>query len=507
MNINSGLFKALTIKTAATILFVVASVSLFAQIADPGVIVTEVTEELSWDLTPIQTTTFANGDNLNVAEEDWQWINYCSKRKPTVWIKYEDGKTAFYYNYYAITDPRGLVSDKSFLPTVDLIRKNEIPGFPENTFTKGYLEQDSENETVPTVPTPGDQYYWTTSKHESAAQGEEVAYIFKYNGKGGALSASTGQFCDGYAAIAYSKRQGKNYSYSDLLPSEYKSLNQEFVDYLLIEPGFYDNVKYEFNAALTFDSQGLNKSDKFSLKVLNDPSNKKDRISSLYSLDETLMNFSKYPKYKNLPLECRDSIHILVHTVWTGLESSLKKDTLPAEMLPENFRSNFLKAAQVGKTRQVERAFIIDANGELGAYKQKILKGYSMRGPMTVLLSPLGLGLKTVTKTYSPGYKSGARKLGVFLAVITPFAAVATIKGISNKRAYENNRLTPENQARYEAASKLATVGVFTYGFSLSANIVGTLTLGSKNRKLQKRIDSYMEEQYPYGIVIDYDRK
>ena len=84
MNINSGLFKALTIKTAATILFVVASVSLFAQIADPGVIVTEVTEELSWDLTPIQTTTFANGDNLNVAEEDWQWINYCSKRKPTV---------------------------------------------------------------------------------------------------------------------------------------------------------------------------------------------------------------------------------------------------------------------------------------------------------------------------------------------------------------------------------------------------------------------------------------
>jgi hypothetical protein len=33
------------------------------------------------------------------------------------------------------------------------------------------------------------------------------------------------------------------------------------------------------------------------------------------------------------------------------------------------------------------------------------------------------------------------------------------------------------------------------------------LILGSKNKKMEKRINSYMDERYPYGLVVDYDRK
>jgi hypothetical protein len=464
---------------------------MLAQVADQGIAVTEVEEEIAWDLTPIQTTTFVNGEKLSIVEEDWQWISFCSKRKPSVWIKDEDGRKAYYYNFYAVSDPRGLVSNKSNLPTVEQIRNNEIPGFPEKTFTKGYLEQDAENELVPTVPTPGDQYYWTTTKHESAAQGEEVAYIFKYSIKTGTLGVSTGQFCDGYAAIAISQRTSNNNRYRSLLPNEFKTLNQEFIDYLLLEPGYYDNVRYSFSTSIRFDNQGFNKSPKFMLTALNDPSNKKDRITSLYSLDETLGNYFKYPKYNGRPLECSDTINISIHTVWSGLETKVKNDNLPTEMLPENFRSNFLKAAQMGYIRQVDRAFIMDANGELGAYKQKIIKSFGMRGPMCAILSPIGFGLKTVTGTYSKGYKRGAKTAGILLALITPFSIVATLNGY--------------NQFKFD--SKQTQIGAAVYGVSLTTNLVGSLILGSKNKKMEKRINNYMDERYPYGIVIGYDRK
>jgi len=487
------------------------TVPLMAQVSDQGISVTEVEEEIGWDLTPIQTTTFVNGEKLSVVEEDWQWINYCSKRKPSVWIKDENGRKAYYYNYYAVSDPRGLVPDKSNLPSVEQIRNNEIPGFPQKTFTNGYLEQDTENELVPTVPTPGDQYYWTTSKHESAAQGEEVAYIFKYSDKTGVLGASTGQFCDGYAAIAYSQHTSKNNRYRSLLPNEFKNLNQEFIDYLLLEPGYYDNVKYLFSTSLRFDNQGFNKSPKFSLSVSNDATNKKDRITTVYSLDETLGNYFKYPKYKGRPLECSDTINISIHTVWSGLETKVKNENLPSEMLPENFRSNFLKAAQMGYIRQVDRAFIMDANGDLGAYKQKIIKSFGMRGPMCVLLSPIGFGLKTVTGTYSKGYKRGAKTMGVLLALLTPFSIAAAVNGYekftTQSDAFILDPLPPGVKEEVRVAREMALVGAGVYCFSFTTNFIGSLVLGSKNKKMQKRINTYMDERYPYGIVIGYERK
>jgi hypothetical protein len=489
-----------------TATLLVFNLTTSAQLADQGINVTDIKEELRWDATPIQTTTFANGENLSVAEEDWQWINFCSKRKPTVWIKDEGGKKEYYYNFYAVSDPRGLSAEKSILPSVDQIRNNEVPGFPEKIFTKGYLEQDSENEMVPTVPTPGDQYYWTITKHESAAQGEEVAYIFKYSDKTGTLSASTGQFCDGYSAIAFSPQIGKNYKYRDLLPNEFKSLSNELANLLLIEPGLYNNMKYEFNASLRFDSQGLNKSQKFNLNVSNDPSNKKDRITSLYSLDEAVANYFKYPKFKNRPLECTDSIRISIHTVWTKYSPPIKKDSLASEFLPENFRSNFIKAAQMGKALQSERSFIMDVNGDLSTYQQQIIRGFKMRGPMSFILSPIGFGLKTVTSSYSKGYKQGAKSIGVILALITPFAIAAAVNGYTNAKSYADAS-TPLNLERKANAEQLMKIGAAVYGVSFTTNFFGSLILGSKNKKMEKRINSYMDERYPYGLVVDYDRK
>jgi hypothetical protein len=488
-----------------------------AQVSDQGINVTTVSEEIRWNATPLQTKTFINGENLNVAEEDWQWINFCSKRKPTVWIKQEEGgKKAYYYNFYAITDPRGLAPEKSFIPTVEQIRNNEIPHFPNATFTKGYLEQDTENEMVPTISTPGDQYYWTKSKHESAAEGEEVAYIFKYSLKTEALNASTGQFCDGYPVILYSQTVGQNYTYSSLLPTEYRSLNQELIDHLVVEPGFSDKVNYVFSSSIKFDSQGFNKSPKFNMNVSNDFANKKGQITSVYLLDESLQNFFKYPKYKGSPLACSDTLTITINSIWTGVETTLKKDSLPYEMLPENFRSNFLTAAQVGKVRQLERTFVMDANGQLSGCKQRILTGYTMKGPMSVILSPLGFGLKTVTKTYSRGYKKAAKNLGVICAIITPIVIPFTLAARKNMNYY-NNKLDglPDNfsqikKSEFEASrdqwKRLSFIGTSIYTISLTANISGSLILGSKNKKLQKRIYSYMEERYPYGIVIGYDR-
>jgi hypothetical protein len=485
---------------------VLLSLRVSAQIADQGITVTEIKEEMRWDATPIQTTTFSNGDNLNVAEEDWQWINFCSKRKPTVWIKEEGGKKEYYYNFYAVSDSRGLAPVNSVLPSVDQIRKNEVPGFPEKIFTKGYLEQDTENELVATVPTPGDQYYWTVTKHESAAQGEEVAYIFKYSDKTGTISASTGQFCDGYSAIAVSPQIGKNYKYRDLLPNEFKTLSNELANLLLIEPGLYNNMKYEFNVSLRFDSQGLNKSQKFNLNVSNDPSNKKDRITSLYSLDEAVANYFKYPKYKNRPLECTDSIRISIHTVWTKYSPPIKKDSLASEFLPENFRSNFIKAAQMGKALESERSFIMDVNRDLYTYQQQIIRGFKMRGPMAVVLSPIGFGLKTVTGTYSKGYKQGAKSIGAILALITPFSIAATLNGYTNYKNY-SDATTELNKERKANAEKVLKIGAAVYGVSFTTNLFGSLILGSKNKKMERRINSYMEERYPYGMVVGYERK
>lgn len=114
-----------------------------------------------------------------------------------------------------------------------------------------------------------------------------------------------------------------------------------------------------------------------------------------------------------------------------------------------------------------------------------------MRGPMCAILSPIGFGLKTVTGTYSKGYKRGAKTAGILLALITPFSIVATLNGY--------------NQFKFD--SKQTQIGAAVYGVSLTTNLVGSLILGSKNKKMEKRINNYMDERYPYGIVIGYDRK
>lgn len=496
------------------IVFYSVVTTFFGQLTDQGIAVMAITEENVWDKKAIETTVFQNGDKLNVAEDDWQWINFCSKRKPTVWIKTEDGdKKAYYYNYYAISDTRSLVPEKSFIPTVDLIRNDTLPGFPNKTFTKGYLEQDTENEMVPTVATPDDQYYWTKTKHESAAEGEEVAYIFKFSSKTGLLSASTGQFCDGYPVIAYSQTKGKNFSYKALLPSEFNVLKNELIDHLMLEPGYYDRLNYDFKAVLKFDSQGFNKSQEFSLQVPNDDLNKKNQISSLYILNESLTNYYKYPKHNGSPIACGDSITIAIHSIWTNPEVTTKRDSLPSEMLPENFRSNFLKASKVGDVIQVERSIAAAADGEIEHYKQLILLGFKMRGPSSVLLSPLGLGLKSVTKSYSNDYRRGASRFGVVLAIVTPLLIPFTLASISNMKYGDTKRntsgITEQVRAGYEqdyqSWKKLTTVGVSMYTLSLTANICGSLILGSKNKKLQKRLRNYMDESYPYGIVIGYE--
>lgn len=75
----------------------------------------------TWDVKNLSVTTFANGDKIEQAQSDEEWVK-AGKEGRAAWCFYEGNaeneKTyGLLYNFYAVADPRGLAPKGWHVPT------------------------------------------------------------------------------------------------------------------------------------------------------------------------------------------------------------------------------------------------------------------------------------------------------------------------------------------------------------------------------------------------------
>lgn len=74
----------------------------------------------TWMAENLEVYTFRNGDSIQLANTDEKWAKAVAEGKPAYsYIVYdeEDELFSFYYNWYAVTDPRGLAPQGWHIPT------------------------------------------------------------------------------------------------------------------------------------------------------------------------------------------------------------------------------------------------------------------------------------------------------------------------------------------------------------------------------------------------------
>jgi hypothetical protein len=99
-----------------------------------------------WTIKNLDTLTFLNGDKIRIAKNAKQWQKAGANETPICsyynYSENDDENLGVYYNYYCITDPRGLVDVKYKIPTIEdcfillensnLQRNDSVRGFDGN---------------------------------------------------------------------------------------------------------------------------------------------------------------------------------------------------------------------------------------------------------------------------------------------------------------------------------------------------------------------------------------
>lgn len=72
----------------------------------------------TWMATNLYVTKFLNGDNIQICNDEYDWQRAAKSRIPSMqYIDASRPSLGAYYNYYALTDPRGIIPSGYKLPT------------------------------------------------------------------------------------------------------------------------------------------------------------------------------------------------------------------------------------------------------------------------------------------------------------------------------------------------------------------------------------------------------
>lgn len=72
----------------------------------------------TWMATNLNVTKFLNGDNIQICNDEYDWQRAAKNRIPSMqYIDASRPSLGAYYNYYALTDPRGIIPSGYKLPT------------------------------------------------------------------------------------------------------------------------------------------------------------------------------------------------------------------------------------------------------------------------------------------------------------------------------------------------------------------------------------------------------
>ncbi len=166
----------------------------------------------TWTTENLNVSKFRNGDPIPEAKTEEEWIKAGLKDKKPAWCYYDNNpangeKYGRLYNWYAVSDPRGLAPAGYHIPTVlewrilsDFLGGDNVSGNKMKT-TSGWVENGNGNNSSGFSGLPGGlrsyggpfldidlaSYWWSSEEYESDSEDEldEAYYLHlsQYNGR------------------------------------------------------------------------------------------------------------------------------------------------------------------------------------------------------------------------------------------------------------------------------------------------------------------------------------
>jgi uncharacterized protein (TIGR02145 family) len=119
----------------------------------------------------LSVSAFKNGEAVNEAKSPAEWEQYSMNSQPVFMKKFIDGNEYFFYNWYAISDLRGVVDSKFIIPDqfhLTILNANSmLPIVPIGIISEqGHFTKLSDQ-----------QYYWTNSEFTEKGNRESAVSV------------------------------------------------------------------------------------------------------------------------------------------------------------------------------------------------------------------------------------------------------------------------------------------------------------------------------------------
>lgn len=309
-----------------------------------------------WMGANLTNLTFRNGDKIKIAKDlnEWKILNSTGKApESAVYIKKTELGDEYFYNYYAITDPRNIIPEGYRLPNksdfttdIDFSLSNRGKIFENSTqlhiAPSGSIEWNEVDKKFSFFSHDKNYIYIWTSDPSSTTDYWGTQNI-KITPNGVEIRTSQSLRTCGYVVrcIEDNDNEIKNklHEYKSLLPEDFNLLNRKIEDLVFNNCKIKFGEKLTVNLVVSFDQNGRNTSSILSFSPLN-------KTSELIKLiDSIIKSETVAPIYKGTHIKAKTEFSIEYLRIRPAKEKS--QTALNFEKKSESQTSHFKRSTKL----------------------------------------------------------------------------------------------------------------------------------------------------------------
>ena len=447
----------------------------------------------NWMSNNLKVNTFRNGEKIYEAKNISDFINRALNFEPVFIKKESDSGLEYYYNWYAVNDPRSIAPIGYTIPTPnDFKRYFNQKKIKFNSL--GYI-----NVIVEDIEYSGNTtYLWTNSPtKDSIEYSDALLYDSKkmivdcYNFP---LFKASGLNVRCIEDLEQSIKT-KNYNFKLLMPKEYKSLVLNLVSDIRLQHDFKNGDKVVLKGQIGFNRDGSNISSLYNIESIGFTFRKQDDLKT--QLNEELFNFNSKPLYKGQVINSETDFNLLLDYQ----ESFSKKkriDTLDMnKLLVYNYRLiDRAKTFDFKCSVTEKRMTISEDNKVISEDISKSITSFKSKGPIYALGSIFpGLGLALIT---SENYNSSSRISFNNKLLLSSFSlgTISLVSKLFSNHFYKNYRndlfgtKASENYNKANVYHKVFLTSGIGYCILGAIDFTWTISIGVKNKIFQAKLNN-----------------
>jgi hypothetical protein len=447
----------------------------------------------TWMSNNLKVNTFRNGEEIYEAKNISDFINRALNFEPVFIKKESDSGLEYYYNWYAINDPRGIAPIGYTIPTPNDFKRYYNPNkIKFNSI--GYI--DIEEEII--EYSDNNIYLWTNTATKNLINHSDALF---YDANKRIVESANLPFQMGSGLNVRciedlgQSIKTKNYNYKLLLPKEYKSIVLNLVSDVRSQHDFKNGDKVVLKGQIGFNRAGYNISSLYNFESIGFTFRKQDDLKS--QLNQELLNFNSKPQYKGQVINSETDFNLLLDYQ----ESFSKKkriDTLDMnKLLVYNYRLIDRAKTFDFKCSVIEKRMTLNEDNKvINEDISKSITSFKSKGPIYALGSVFpGLGLALIT---SENYNSSSRISFNTKLLLSSFSlgTISLVSKLFSNHFYKNYRndlfstKASENYNKANVYHKVFLTSGIGYCILGAIDFTWTISIGVKNKIFQAKLNN-----------------